>query len=273
MKSAAEGFDTIFRNRPYDRPARGDERAEVQSKNRPFVFCEQFQHEGGHEKCGGDRNGENLFEPALLFAGGVAVYDFHLFEVGYGIQGFVQSLLRGIGKIHPLSHKVDGDLLQPFDFFEFLLQFRRAPRAVEICNPNDFFHIRSLKFTVEMGAGEFQKGDDVLVGKRVDDVLPVPPRLDDAVVPQNTELMGYAALRSPHRLQNVIDAHLPLPQRKQNFQSARLGKCLKFRTHVRDLPVRRQICLCPRRRKTVFFFVIAIFHTLFLFRRRIAPPN
>ena len=75
-----------------------------------------------------------------------------------------------------------------------------------------------------MRAGKLKQRGHMRVCKGIDDILPVPPGLDNAVIAQDTQLMRNAALRSPRSLYNMINAHFTLTERKQNFKSARLDR-------------------------------------------------
>ena len=59
---------------------------------------------------------------------------------------------------------------------------------------------------------KLQYGKNVRVRKGIQNILSLPPRFNHAVVPQNSKLMRNRALIAAHRLDDVINAHLPLSE-------------------------------------------------------------
>ena len=264
VNAVAEGADEVARNACDDRPARRAEGGEKEPEGDPLKPAQKVQNERGKEERGGDGDRDDLLYVPFLLLRRVPVHDLHLLKGGNVPDGCGERLLALMFERDALPDEIHAHIVDALERGELLLKFRRARRAVQITDLDDLFHTHSLKRTVEVLARERKHRDDVRIGERIDDILSVPPRTDDVPLAQNAELMGDGALRAPHRARDMVDAHLPLPQRKQNFQPARLGDGFERRRKREDALVVRHTLARPLRKVVMQRFMFAILHTLLL---------
>ena len=99
-----------------------------------------MQNKPGHKERRRDRNGDDLFYMALLLAGSIAVDDLHLFEARDHFDRARECLGRIVGERHALVDEVDRRLLDVFELFELLFEFRRTGSAIQIFDANDTPH-------------------------------------------------------------------------------------------------------------------------------------